>query len=86
MTCLCLLIKLLCFLPNQLREMVKAEVQNAKKQSLSELDGLLETIQLLANDTQYECAMGKMEVSRLCWLCFLLRQGVILTLSKITIH
>ena len=53
--------------------MIKAEVQNAKKQSLSELDGLLETIQLLANDTQYECAMGKMEVSRLC--CFFVETG-----------
>ena len=64
--------------------MVKAEVQNAKKQSEAKLDGLLEKIEQLANDKHYECAMGKMEASRLC--CYLLKEGVILTLRKITIH
>ncbi|KAG7283534.1 hypothetical protein CRUP_012594 [Coryphaenoides rupestris] len=46
----------------EVREMVKTEVQNAKKQSHAQLDGLLETIQQLSNDTHYERAVGQLEI------------------------
>ncbi|CAL8316620.1 unnamed protein product [Arctogadus glacialis] len=46
----------------ELQEMVKAEVQKSMTQSQAELDVLLEKIQLLKNDTHYECAIGKLEI------------------------